>query len=341
MKIAVIACPNGLGHLRRVIAISEFLFRSGYDGKIDIYAPKHQLNHLNSVWDESRRLTERVNVEVKWIDDLTNPNPGIVDVDARIAQEIDFSSYDLVWSDNLLGVLEQRPDAKITGSFFWHEVYEAKGNSSNETLRWIEKSRGLLKQCQPQISGVQYFATPEVRKQKNFFPVGLYRYFGLIGKKQSRSALLSCGLAGEEVANASNALDEIIKKAIRPPEYLYVEPRILPSEYPSWIRAADYSGHMYQNIMVSCIRPGLGTISDSLIGHNKIFSFANAESYEMSFNSKILEKMGLGQGYESAIMAYEAALNFLQDEKKIEEHIIKTLHIRTDGVMATAEFLMS
>jgi hypothetical protein len=61
----------------------------------------------------------------------------------------------------------------------------------------------------------------------------------------------------------------------------------------------------------------------------------------MNFNSKILEKMNLGEHHDSALTAYISALNFIRNEVEIESQINKTLHLRTDGVMATAEFILS
>jgi len=341
MKIGVIACPNGLGHIRRVIAISEYLYQNGFDGYIDLYAPAHQIKHLNRVWVNSESFTNRKNFLAKWPINLNITKCGIADIDKIIFNEFDFSEYDIVWSDNLLGILKQRKDAKITGSFFWHEVIENSGNNDQKTKQWINDCRHLLESVKPKIAGVQYFASPEIKKQDNFFPVGLYRYFGLIGKKQSKSILLSCGLAGEEELNVKDAINKIISNNLKPPNYLYVEPRLLPKVFPSWIRPADFTSEMFQQVIAACIRPGIGTVSDALVAHCRIFAFSSKDSYEMNHNAKILERMNLGEWHESALNAYKKALFFIENEEEIEKQINKTLHLRADGVMATAEFIMS
>jgi hypothetical protein len=340
MKIAVIACPNGLGHIRRVIAITEFLYKNGFNGSVDLFAPNSQILHLNKIWSEARSLIGRKYFRSMWPADLNIMECGIAEIERRIFSEFDFSSYDVVWSDNLLGILEQRRDAKITGSFFWHEVLEANGYQDDNIQLWVNKSRSLLELAKPNIAAVQYFASPEIQKQINFFPVGLYRYLGLIGKKQSKSILLSCGLAGEEELNVRNAIAIIIANNKRPPNYLYVEPRLLPSVFPDWIRPADFTGDMFHEVLAACIRPGLGTISDSLISHSRIFSFSSSQSFEMKHNQVILEKMNLGESHHSALTAYQSALNFINNSNEIENQINRTLHLRTDGVMATAEFIL-
>ena len=43
MKIAALACSNGLGHSRRVIAIASFMLKNGFNGMIDAYLPKKNL----------------------------------------------------------------------------------------------------------------------------------------------------------------------------------------------------------------------------------------------------------------------------------------------------------
>jgi hypothetical protein len=152
---------------------------------------------------------------------------------------------------------------------------------------------------------------------------------------------LSCGLAGEEELNVKDAINKIIKNNLKPPHYLYVEPRLLPKVFPSWIRPADFKSEMFQEVIAACIRPGIGTISDALLAHCRIFAFSSKDSFEMIHNAKILKKMNLGDWHESALNAYENALLFLENEEEIENQINRTLHLRADGVMATAEFIMS
>ena len=39
IKIAALACANGLGHVRRVVAISTFILKNGFNGSIDLFIP--------------------------------------------------------------------------------------------------------------------------------------------------------------------------------------------------------------------------------------------------------------------------------------------------------------
>ena len=71
-----------------------------------------------------------------------------------------------------------------------------------------------------------------------------------LGKK-NKGILLSCGLGGEEEDMASQAVKEIIKNNDIAPDYLFVEPRLLPKNPPSWIKKADFTNEMFKQIQGS------------------------------------------------------------------------------------------
>ena len=48
MNLAAIACSNGLGHIRRMVSISVFMLKNGYNGKIDAFMAKDHLYFLKN-----------------------------------------------------------------------------------------------------------------------------------------------------------------------------------------------------------------------------------------------------------------------------------------------------
>lgn len=341
--IAALACSNGLGHTRRLMSISSFMLKNGFNVKIDLYVSDESLRIL-SKWPELIYLKSNQNVnfinfiypncQSERIDNIEQKNWCDIDLP-------DLSDYDLVWSDNVLQVLSFRPDAIISGSFFWYEVFTNLKNKSIKIKKFIQEQKKLIKLYEPHIAGNEYFATPAVRKNTNFVPVGLYRYNTSFSSNKSRSILLSCGLGGEEIELSKNALLKILNDNLKPPDYLYVEPRILPNKYPKWIKIADFSAEMFNNCVAACIRPGLGTVSDSLINNIRIFSFSNPDSFEMEHNGKIIEELGLGEYNRDPFVSYINALEYSKDDALISLQEYKTLHLRTDGIFATAKFILN
>ena len=341
MKIAALACSNGLGHSRRVIAIASFMLKNGFNGRIDAYLPKKNLvafenwpdycffkNHSNvKIFDFYYPIVSRKKTEMLYNKDWESIKlPKLKD-------------YDVVWSDNILQVLPLRPDSKITGSFLWHEVFE-KNERGNGLKSFVLDQKELLKKYNPQMAGSEYFATDQVKKNTQFFPVGLYKYSILLKEKKNKSILLSCGLGGEEELAAKNAVKYIIEKKIKPPQVLYIEPRLLPKKYPDWIKEATFTSEMFHDCVAVCIRPGMGTISDALVYHSRIFAFSRDDSYEMIHNSKILSELGVGEKCKSPIDAYLQSIEFASNDDKIKKQYIRTAHLRTDGVFATSNFIL-
>ena len=342
MNLAAIACANGLGHVRRMIAILTFMMKNGYQGYVDAYMPKTHIAVLKN-WPECQYFISNDRISIydfcypkdNWI--KTN---SLFELDWQSIKLPNLSKYDTVWSDNILNVLKYRSDAIISGSFFWHEIFESR-KQKNGLQKFVENQRALLESSDPVVIGNEYFSTKEVMSLKNYKAVGLYRYSMIFGEKLRKCILISCGLGGEEESLTRQAVLRIIKENIEPDDILYVEPRLLPDNYPDWIHKADYSNEMFNNCLAVCIRPGMGTISDSLISRNKIFAFCKEDSYEMLNNIEVLEKLKLGQRCNDPYEGYIMANDYIGDQSEINNQIMRTSHLRSDGVFATANILTS
>ena len=140
---------------------------------------------------------------------------------------------------------------------------------------------------------------------------------------------------------ASIAVNKIIKNDKIAPDFLFVEPRLLPKKYPSWIKKAEFTDEMFQYCAAVCIRPGLGTVSDALIARNRIFTFSKQDSFEMNHNAKVIEALNVGKKCTDPYHAYTEALEYAQTKQKINEQILRTSHLRTDGVFATTNLILS
>lgn len=341
-RIAAFACANGLGHVRRVAAISTFILKNGFNGYIDLFIPYTHIKFLQN-WPDMDYIINSPQVKIfdfEYPLSSQKVNQNFFGKDWLNINLPDLKKYDIVWSDNIVNILEKRRDTIFTGSFFWHEVFQDKLNE-NGLYNFVKEQRKIVKSVKPLMMGNEYFSTPDVRGITNFFPVGLYRYSLLFKEKNNKGILISCGLGGEEEEMARDAVSEIISKNIIPPEVLYVEARLLPKKYPEWIQLADFSDDMFIDCVAACIRPGIGTLSDALIGRNRVFAFCNENSFEMNHNCDVLKKMNLGSKYSSPLEAYLNAIKFINKDGAIDSQILRTTHLRTDGVFATANLLIN
>lgn len=320
------------------------MLKSGHQVSIDGFLSKKHLDYLGD-WQELQTFLKHPNVTIYDFEypfaknGIAEDGSSFLRWDWQQIRLPDLQAYDLVWSDNILDVLEQRPDSVLSGSFFWFEVLEGLSEKTAAAKAFIQQQKSLLDEYRPRMIGNQYFATEAVRHQTAFFPVGLHKFTSLLPGESGDNILLACGLGGEEEALARGAVEKIIAQNMKPAKYLFVEKKILPEKYPDWIKPADFSPAMFQSCSAVCIRPGLGTVSDALVHHCRIFSFFNNGSAEMAYNAQVIENLQLGQTAGDPCLAYQMAMDFLENSEARELQFLLTTHLRTDGVFETVRHL--
>ncbi len=243
--------------------------------------------------------------------------------------------FDIVISDNLIEVLLIRPDSWLIGSFFWHESlnfipYSLKAQS-------IE----ILREHTPRMISSKFFSSEELKLHTNLFEVGLFTNRALsINTKGKNDVLISCGLGGE-VNEQTKKFIEFVSTRKKPKfNRVWVEPSILPYEYPDWMTPATYTYEMYQNIIAAIIRPGVGTITNSLLSGARIFPFYEDNNKEMELNASRVYYYGVGEKRQTLSNAWSKAELFLTDEKSQKKHLKKVQDISMNGSDESAKILL-
>ena len=114
MKIGIYICSNGYGHFHRMLQVCAHLpFH-----EIDIHCEKYQ-------WNRFKPTQQNINFifyeesNIRW----DRKRIGRIDVTG-------IDKYDKVITDNLVEVLKYRPDALLSGSFLWSDIWREKyGNN--------------------------------------------------------------------------------------------------------------------------------------------------------------------------------------------------------------------
>ena len=341
MNVGIIVCANGLGHIRRVLAILNYILHTRSDElsnyRFTIYFPIKRLNYLKT-WDDFKFINRHSNV---IFNDYSYPiNFDIDSLRDKLWEEMDiecFKEYDIIWTDNITQLLELNTKVMMTGSFFWYEILDSLSTSGN-VKNFVKGQRKLVKSKNPVMIGNEYFATHDVQNLTQFRPVGFYRYnITNHGYSDKQDILLSAGLGGESVKDCQFAIEKIIDNDLKPPRVIWLEPKIYKNSFPDWIKPAQYSSEMFSKCYAACIRPGIGTISDSVLGGSYIISFC--DSPEMYHNSSVLTKNGFGEIVETPFKAYMRAKEIFNNKKILDLAKIKTAHLRSDGVSGSAEII--
>jgi hypothetical protein len=347
MKIAVFGCSNGLGHVRRIIAITCQLFRLGFKGEITAYLPKSHIQHMKK-WHECTLFVSNKNIKIIDFCYPRLPQSKTEAIYDKNWNEIvipDLSQYDLVWSDNITQIVGLREDTILTGTFLWYDVF-SRYTANNKIDNFVLEQRNIVRSIKPTMISNDYFATPEVRNYTRYHPVGLYQYNSEVLSKKLKNdniycdVLFACGLGGEEEGITREALKKIISKYEKMNFTLWVEPRILPEEYPDWIKKANFSSDLYRRCKAAIIRPGIGTLSDVLAHSGRPFTFYNNANYEMSHNASVLVNKELGEICDDPMSAFEKSLEYIEDKKKISNQHRLCNNLSMEGVPETAKAIL-
>ena len=151
-KVALIACSNGYGHLRRLLLLSRALNKVSLESVL--FAPLASVERLAT--------TEGISIpEIVDFDSGTTISSWLNGSATNWYQYLpDLKEYDMVVSDNLIEILLVRPDAWLSGSFFWHEALE----QFPEDLK--NQSEALLRKYQPRILSSRMFTSEKLKDNK-------------------------------------------------------------------------------------------------------------------------------------------------------------------------------
>ena len=326
-RVALIACSNGYGHVRRLLLLSEALNKLSV--KCVLFAPRSSIDRL--VKTENIIPPEMVNFDSKttlsnWI------NGSAVDWYKYLP---DLKEFDVVVCDNLIEILNIRPDAWISGSFLWHESLE------NFPINLKIQSEQLLQCTNPRIISSKKFISKKLINKKNLYQVGLFSNRKEIPLNHNNKSdfLISCGRGGLIEDETKRFVKKLSQDKIIPSKNVWVEPSIMPNNPPLWMKEATFNSKMYDNTIASIIRPGIGTITNSIASGAKIFTFQEPENKEMEENGKIIDKSNYGVSTSSIRIAWNKAIKYAADDKAQEKYFNEIGSINLNGAKEAASII--
>ena len=115
MKIGIYICSNGYGHFHRMLQVCTHLpFH-----EIDIHCERYQYNRFKPTQDNLNFIFYKES-NIRW----DRKRVGSIDTSG-------IDKYDRVITDNLVEVLKYRPDALLSGSFLWSDIWREKYGNNN------------------------------------------------------------------------------------------------------------------------------------------------------------------------------------------------------------------
>lgn len=326
--IALFACSNGYGHIKRLLLLANAL--SKYGANPILFAPESSA--LSLAKKEGIKNIEIINfnsntTKENWLDNSATEW-------TKFAPNL--SEFDIVISDNLIEILNIRPDAWLSGSFFWHTVL------TNFPLEIKQESLSLLKKYRPKMISSKLFTSDYLKKYTDLYEVGLYssRMLNIIPTHKT-DALIACGAGLNIGFEIEKFVNNIAKNEKSHFKRVWVEPEFLPVNPPSWMLPATFNDEMYQHILVSIIRPGVGTISNSLSAGSRIFPFYENDNLEMKFNAVRIFNAGFADDTSLIKNAWNQAILYSLDKNKQKEHYQNLGQLNFDGANEAAKIILN
>ena len=333
MNIAILVCDNGFGHMRRSLSIALNLTKFGHT--VEIFGNKVGYENVVKAFKLKnipfRFIESNFSYNLKY---FTNGFPEKFSIKQNFP---DLDNYDFVLSDNILEVLEIRPDTILIAQFFWHEIIP-KVNQEYKS-----KCRNLIQETSPIIFGDKYFSMRHIKESFNYVPVGLHALNLLKDRsyteeKESRKNLLISGGNTQYAKNLfSRYIQYIIKNPITDVDIVFVDKNIMPSKFPSWIKEATFDQEMYKSLIACICRPGLGTITENIYYGVKVFTLFEDDNLEMIHNSIALKKLNLGENLLSIDSFNEQICNFIKNKGQIHKHFSNCESIDFEGSIQVCE----
>lgn len=164
-SIAFYCCSNGLGHFKRITEIVKYL-KDDFD--ITIYCTENQKNTIGEV--SNVRYTYYTLDNIRWDIVLDGKANQMFDTYSKWLSIYGptTSDYDLVVSDNIVGLLEYRSDIILMGSFLWKDVLKSKLGENIIS----SKDEELLIKYNPILLTNKYVETQSVKSYTNKIQFG-------------------------------------------------------------------------------------------------------------------------------------------------------------------------
>ena len=103
---------------------------------------------------------------------------------------------------------------------------------------------------------------------------------------------------------------------------------------------ATFTSQMYNSILAVVIRPGVGTVTNSLIAGAKIFSFYETGCFEMRENAQKITDAGYGFNASSIEAAWESAITYATNHNAQKRYFHRLKELNLGGAEEAANILL-
>ena len=341
--LAILVSANGYGHIRRQILITSELLKQNSNLHVQFAITDAQFQRFKlEIENLGSRASAVVGVtedSVRWRHDPSNYTAtNLNGWESELMSRSSLIEADFVLSDNLVGVLEIRPDAVLSGSFLWHEVIDAYAQVNDACRQFVEREINLLKKCVPKMICNADLATPAVLSLTDAVRVPWMieetvpqAFQDNLSKESERTTILVHG-------GGTRTLDDrvrMIAQILRNNNYTVF------TDLEDDLMCFDYQDSSWQQLGAVICRPGVGTATECVKWHIPIVLIHDQTNVEAEFVATRLKELKLAHECEFGSNYLEIpslVADVLSPEKRIS-FLEPFASLKTTGIQDSANFL--
>lgn len=349
-KIAFIVCSNGYGHLKRDIAIILALQKKNPSLHFDIFCQKKlihfalneinfKLANINLNYHHDATVNEinwlnGENITIlkynKWLNELKN-NPIL-------------NNADLILSDNHVLPLRIFTNARLIGSFLWHDVNVFSGMEAKQIA---EEERDFIKKRKPDMFCVGVMAMSEVLSNTN--PIKLPWYCNKLSKNKIqilKKAILVTGGGTSLITDLLTKYTLLISAHI--PEWdIFVDSKLynkIGEFRPLNVKQFKFTDKNFLSLSAIVCRPGIGILDDCVKYCIPAVVIGDVYNSEINHNAKRVKELGIGISFEfdtSVEIIVEETVDFINDDLRMNILRSNLQNQLTGGAELCADYIIN
>lgn len=343
--LAILVSANGYGHIRRQVLIATDLLKQNLNLRVSFALTDAQHRRfkveIENLGDRAEAVVGITEDSVRWRHDANSyTNANLNGWESELKSNASLVNADFMMSDNLVGVLETRPDTVLSGSFLWHEVISAHAISNEACRKFVEREIHLLRTCIPKMICNADLATPAVLSLTN--PV----LMPWMVEELSKSQLPNHSLLGSNERAAilvhgggTRTLDDRVRAIA---QLLRTNGHVVYTDLEDDSMCFDYQDSTWQKLGVVICRPGVGTATECVKWSIPIVLIHDQANVEAELVAAKLKELKLAHECEFGkddLDVPSLVEDLLSPEKRVL-FLEPFASLKTTGIRDSANFLI-
>ena len=300
MKVGFFVCSNGYGHFIRVSKIANQLKKLNDSCEIDIFCEQYHIDKFQFILVDDFNYIPYKSSNINWNTYLGGIRFDYDEYMKWLNQYKDVvNDYDVVVSDNIVGLLKYRNDIILSSSFLWHDVMIDKFSNNPDVLKLYEFEQNLLTKYKPNMLCVKDIVMESIKYSTNSIYTGWCCDLNKLEEpiNDIENFVFISPSLGYDISYTNTFLE--MAKGLRESKYnVYLSKDLYDMrDSDSYFKFEHKNFENLSKNSVFVFRPGVGTITDCVQYNSPmVLVYSETDSKEILHLANRVMEMELGLG---------------------------------------------